>query len=213
MEIHGNTISEAWDQSIKALLIDKSSLVYTQRGCRAKEIIGLQMMIEHPNTLPMISDHYMFGDLFIEEYCASIINASSGEKSINSRLVRSNTLGEKQNNQILRIVNLLRKEPNSRRAIICLWDAEKDLGSQHPPCACTIQFMLRQNKLDTIAYFRSNDSWMAALPDMIAIIRLSEIITRKLKVNMGRYFHFAASYHLYEPDIVPAQTSFFEDFE
>lgn len=205
MEIYAETISEAWEESIKALLLDPSPLIYTQRGSRAKEILGLQMIIKHPKLEPMISGYYLFGDIFIEDYCDNILRASSGEHSINSRLVKIKHVGEKTNNQIIKTVNLLKKEPDSRRALICLWDAEKDMNSQHPPCVCIIQFMLRGNELETIAYFRSNDSWMAALPDMIAIAKLSDIISRKLKVKVGKYIHFAASYHLYEPDIVPAK--------
>lgn len=205
MEIIADTISEAWEKSIYNLINNTAPLVFTQRGERAKELIGVQMTIAKPLSNPIISKIYPFGDLFIEDYCANILNASSGgNHSISSRIVKSKKLVEKSNNQIIKVVNLLRKEPDTRRAIICLWDAENDIHTQHPPCACTIQFLLRDNKLDTIAYFRSNDSWMAALPDMIAITRLSNIVVEKLNVNIGKYHHFAASYHLYEPDIVPA---------
>lgn len=208
MEIHVNSISEAWEMSIKELLRDNVPYVYTQRGIRAKEIIGMQLLIENPLSEPIISEHYMLGEMFVEKYCKSIIESTCGEQSIHSRIIKTKSISKKNNNQINRVVNLLRKEPNSRRAVISLWDPEYDMNSEHPPCACIIQFMIRNAKLDVSAYFRSNDSWMAVLPDMIAITKLSLLVSEKLKVPVGQYIHFCASYHLYEPDVVPALICF-----
>lgn len=208
MEIVSNTIASAWESSIKALIDDPSPLNFTQRGERAKEILGVQMVVSQPFDEPIIPQTYPFGDLFIEDYCNNILDSSYGNHSINTRIVKRGQLNQKPNDQVQKIVGLLKKSPETRRAIICLWDLEKDLSTEHPPCACTIQFLVRNGKLDTIAYFRSNDSWMAALPDMIAITKLSKIISQKTNIPVGQYIHFAASYHLYEPDIVPAKLAF-----
>ena len=208
MEIVANTIGEAWEQSIEALLDNSLPLGYTQRGERARELLGVQLVVAHPLDEPIIPKTYLFGNLFIEDYCNNILCASNGGPSINSRIVKKRQIESTPNDQIKKVVNLLKKEPNSRRALICLWNAENDISSHHPPCACTIQFLIRGGRLDTIAYFRSNDSWMAALPDMIAITKLSQIISNKINISIGKYIHFAASYHLYEPDIVPALYAF-----
>ena len=208
MEITANTIAEAWEKSIEALFDNSLPLAYTQRGERARELLGVQMVISNPLDEPIIPNTYQFGDLFVKDYCNNILNASNGDPSINSRIVRVKTLESKPNNQIQKVVNLLKKDPNSRRALICLWNSEKDTSLQHPPCACIIQFLIRNKYLDTIAYFRSNDAWMAALPDMIAITKLAKIVSDKVKIPIGKYIHFAASYHLYEPDIIPAQVAF-----
>ena len=204
MRILSDTISVAWEKSIKKIIACHMPLVFTQRGGRAKELLGVQLTVSKPLTEPLVSPAYPFGDLFIEDYYKNIFNASNGEPSIGSRIIKRKTISEKPNDQIQKVINLLKKEPETRRALICLWDAENDMNTHHPPCACTIQFMIRNDKLDTIAYFRSNDAWMAALPDMIAISKLSSLIASKLSIEVGKYIHFAASYHLYEPDIVPA---------
>ncbi len=208
MEIRSNTIASAWESSIKALLDDPTQLDFTQRGERAKEILGVQMVISRPFEEPLIPSTYPFGNLFVEDYCNNILESSYGSHSINTRIVKRAQLNQKSNDQVQKVVNLLKKSPDTRRALICLWDLEKDLSTKHPPCACTIQFLIRNNKLDTIAYFRSNDSWMAALPDMIAITKLSKIVSQKIDIPVGQYIHFAASYHLYEPDIIPAKIAF-----
>lgn len=204
MEIRAKNLSEAWEMSIKELLKDDVPYVYTQRGTRAKEIAGMHLMVETPLSEPILSEHYMFGEMFVEKYCQSIMEATCGEQSIHSRIVKTKKISQKNNNQVNRVVNLLRREPNSRRAVISLWDSECDMSSEHPPCACVIQFMLRHGRLDTFVFFRSNDSWMAVLPDMIAMTKLTSLVAEKLKVSVGKYVHFSASYHLYEPDIIPA---------
>lgn len=209
MEIHSDTIASAWENSIKVLLDDTLKLHFTQRGERAKEILGVQMVISRPLDEPIIPQTYPFGDYFIEDYCDNILDSSSGgSHSIGTRIVKRSSLDQNSNDQLKKVINLLKKSPDTRRAIICLWHLEKDLSTEHPPCACTIQFLIRNGKLDTIAYFRSNDSWMAALPDMIAITKLAKIISQKIGVPVGQYIHFAASYHLYEPDIIPAKLAF-----
>ena len=204
MEIYAQTLSEAWEISIKKLIDDQKGFVYTQRGVRAKEILAMQLIVENPLKEPMLSMNYAFGEMFIEKYCSNILEASCGENSIHNRIIKEKSIKEKSINQLLGVIDCLKREPDSRRAIISLWDSENDIKSKHPPCACLIQFMIRNNKLNTIAYFRSNDSWMAVLPDMIAITKISKIIAASLDVHIGQYIHLAASYHLYEPDLVPA---------
>lgn len=208
MEIVADTIATAWEKSIIALLNDRLPIDFTQRGERAREILGLQFIITNPLAEPQIPNTYPFGELFIEKYCQNILGAAHGEHSINSRIIKRESIGGETNDQLQKVVDLLKDEPNSRRALICLWNADEDIKSVHPPCVCLIHFLIRNGFIDTIAYFRSNDSWMAALPDMIAITRLTRMVSDKLSIPVGKYIHFAASYHLYEPDIVPAQIAF-----
>ncbi len=208
MIIEGTTIIEVWEQSIQTLIKKDIPLSYTQRGVRAKEILGLQLVVTTPTRKSNISSRYIFGDDFIEKYCNNIMNVSSGVKSISSRIIGEKTIGNKQNNQIDKVVRVLKNEPESRRALISLWDSQYDSISEHPPCVCTIQFFIRNNKINTITYYRSNDAWMAALPDMISMLRLTEYVASRLKIDVGQYFHFAASYHIYEPDIIPATYAF-----
>ena len=209
MIIQADNISKAWEQSINFLLSSDIPLIYTQRGVRAKEYLGVQIVIDNPLKQPQISSKYIFGDLFVDNYCQNIMLASgAGQPSVGNRILRVQNVGQPINNQLDKVAKVLKTDSDSRRAIISLWDAKIDVGTMHPPCICTVQFFVRNGKLETIAYIRSNDSWMAALPDMVAVSLLSKTIAEKIEVKVGRYTHFAANYHIYEPDIMPALQRF-----
>lgn len=61
-------------------------------------------------------------------------------------------------NQLSRVIEVLKAKPDSRQAVIQLFDA-LDISEKHKdvPCTCTLQFMLRQGKLQLFANMRSND--------------------------------------------------------
>lgn len=115
MEICAKSLSEAWELSIKKLLDDNVPYVYTQRGVRAKEISGMQLVVEMPLSEPILSEYYVFGEMFVEKYCQSIMEASCGEQSIHSRIVKTKKFHRKITIKLIEWliycgVNLIRAE-------------------------------------------------------------------------------------------------------
>src|SRR6266404_5612370 len=57
--------------------------------------------------------------------------------------------------QMANVTSLLKEKPNSRKAVIQLFDAQ-DIEEAHKdtPCTCTLQFMLRNDKLNMVTYMR-----------------------------------------------------------
>lgn len=110
------------------------------------------------------------------------------------------------NNQVTNIEALLKKKPESRRAVIQLFDAN-DLAEDHEdiPCTCTLQFMIRRGYLHMCTYMRSNDAFMGLPHDIFAFTMLQEIMARALSVELGVYKHAVGSLHLYEKNIKDAQ--------
>jgi thymidylate synthase len=102
-------------------------------------------------------------------------------------------------NQVANIIKLLKEKPDSRQAVIQLFDA-RDLQGKHNdiPCTCTLQFILRQNSLQLITYMRSNDVIWGLTHDIFCFTMLQEIISRCLSVEIGSYIHMVGSLHLYE---------------
>jgi thymidylate synthase len=107
----------------------------------------------------------------------------------------------RRNNQVANIETLLKDKPTSRRAAIQLFDAG-DLAGKHKdiPCTCTLQFMIRRERLYMITYMRSNDAFRGLPHDMFSFTMLQEIIARRLGVELGTYKHTVGSLHLYRPD-------------
>lgn len=114
--------------------------------------------------------------------------------------------GFRGNNQIENVVKLLKANPNTRRAVIQIYDAN-DIASYHVeiPCTCTIQFLLRNNKLHMITHMRSNDAFIGLPHDVFCFTMLQELMAVELGVGMGVYKHFVGSLHLYEDKVKGAR--------
>lgn len=104
-------------------------------------------------------------------------------------------------NQFESTVSLLTRKPNTRQAVIQLFDAE-DILEAHAdiPCTTTLQFFLRDKKLDLTTTMRSNDAFKGLTHDVFAFTMIQEIIARTLGAEIGTYRHFASSLHLYQSD-------------
>src|SRR5690606_4963573 len=79
-------------------------------------------------------------------------------------------------NQVDNIINLLKTNPSSRRAVIQLFDAE-DLLNYHSdiPCTNTLQFTIRDDKLIMMTSMRSNDAFLGLPHDIFCFTMLQEI--------------------------------------
>jgi thymidylate synthase len=101
--------------------------------------------------------------------------------------------------QLNHIIKILGKKPDSRQAVIQLFDRH-DIVERHAdvPCTCTIQFMLRQRKLHMFTNMRSNDAFLGLPHDLFCFTMLQEIVARSLSVEVGTYKHAVGSLHLYD---------------
>lgn len=102
-------------------------------------------------------------------------------------------------NQMENILDLLRKRPASRKAVIQIFDGA-DLVDDHPelPCTGTLQFLIRNNHLHMFTTMRSNDAFLGLSHDIFAFTMLQEIVACSLNLELGGYSHAVGSLHLYE---------------
>ncbi|QRM89052.1 thymidylate synthase [Lacinutrix sp. WUR7] len=109
-------------------------------------------------------------------------------------------------NQVNNVIEILRKKPNSRRAVIQLFDA-KDLIEQHKdiPCTTTLQFTVRNGKLIMMTSMRSNDAFLGLPHDIFCFTMLQEIIAVSLGIEIGSYHHAIGSLHLYKKNKLNAE--------
>jgi thymidylate synthase len=109
--------------------------------------------------------------------------------------------------QIQNVIRLLQKKPSSRRAVIQLFDHEDiDAPYKEVPCTCTLQFMLRDGKLDLTTYMRSNDVYLGLPHDIFSFTMIQELVARSVGTSLGVYTHFVGNMHLYEKDEVQARS-------
>ncbi|MDE2991065.1 MAG: thymidylate synthase [Chloroflexota bacterium] len=100
--------------------------------------------------------------------------------------------------QFSNATNILKSNKWSRRAVIQIFDAADASGLHRDvPCTCTLQFLVRENRLNLIVNMRSNDAFLGLPHDVFCFTMLQEIMARTLECELGQYRHFVGSLHLY----------------
>jgi thymidylate synthase len=142
---------------------------------------------------------------FISTYLSHYIDESDDGKTIYGAY-GPRLFGLRRQNQINNVVRLLTRNPYSRRAVIQLFDAV-DLAQTHKhiPCTCTLQFLVRRGRLHLLTNMRSNDAFLGLAHDIFAFTMLQEIVARRLRVDVGHYFHVVGSLHLYRRHVKRAK--------
>ena len=95
------------------------------------------------------------------------------------------------------VIDMLRKDPLSRQAIIHIKDAS-DVPTKDTPCTLSLQFLLREGRLHLTVVMRSNDIWLGLPYDLFSFTSLQVMMAMELGVDVGEYTHIAGSMHLYE---------------
>ncbi len=111
--------------------------------------------------------------------------------------------------QLTSVMNRLRRTPDTRQAVITIWDPEVDTEEGHLdyPCTVALGFSLSQtlgdNPRDVLnmrVTMRSNDAWLGLPYDMFQFTQLQYTLANILDVYPGRYTHVAWSLHIYDRD-------------
>src|SRR5205814_5458874 len=99
-----------------------------------------------------------------------------------------------------RIVELLRSDSHSRRAVLLLSEPISDTsaGARDVACASVLQFMIRAGQVHAFVHMRSNDAIWGLPYDVFLFTMLQELLASELGLELGKYYHFASSLHLYE---------------
>jgi hypothetical protein len=87
--------------------------------------------------------------------------------------------------QIPWIIGELRRNPDSRRAVVSI-RSEEDMRTGSPACLQNIHYLLRDGKMHCKVLFRSNDATKAAYMNAFALFMLQKRIAETLGVPSGR---------------------------
>lgn len=101
------------------------------------------------------------------------------------------------------IIRLLKKDSDSRQAIINIWN-DKDYkgigGIKRVPCSMYYQFLIRNGQLNIIYNQRSADAVTHLGNDVYLAYKLMEFIASEIGVKPGYLFHNIGSLHAYKKD-------------
>ena len=228
MHFEALTIDDLLNDVYKRLLNERFD-VCPSRG-KTSELVGVMLTLGNP--LSRLSRTETKGKLFsavgellwylaktndlsfISYYIPKYVDESEDKKTIygayGPRLFNS----QGKYDQIASVISLLKENPNSRRAVIQILEPV-DLAEKHQeiPCTCTLQFLLRHNKLNMVVHLRSNDAFMGLPHDIFCFTMLQELVAKTLNVELGSYSHSVGSLHLYEKDQALANQYLAEGFQ
>ena len=105
----------------------------------------------------------------------------------------------RRNNQLDKIIELLKSQPRTRQAAISIYDAkEYDKYWHDTPCTYAIQFTIQAQHLNMCVTMRSNDLWYGFCNDQYCFSKLQELVATETGLLIGNYYHFAHNLHLYD---------------
>ena len=197
--IQARDLNEAWWKCIRETVahgydyvIDSGS--YT--GQRRKELDFAVVQIEHPGTRPLVpttpegipapsSIEYVEKDYL--PYLMSAIKAPN----------ETYTYGEYVEPQMLQILEMYKKGPNTNQATITIGD-KQSIYCPDPPCLRLIDTRIRYGKLHFVVYFRSWDLYGGFPSNLAGIQMMKEQMANELGVEDGELIACSKGLHLYE---------------
>lgn len=108
--------------------------------------------------------------------------------------------------QLKSVIDMLRRDPDTRRAVIAMWDpvADFDHDGKDFPCNLNISFRIRDKgdispHLDMTVFNRSNDIiWGAYGANAVHMTMMHEYVASHLGLPMGTYTQVSNDYHAYQ---------------
>lgn len=196
--VRGFSLPEAYHQALEKLFF--SGVNTPCPDWNTTQLEGaMTMVVTHPLAEPMISKLFIGGYRELEQYRQEILDGI-----LDFEVERGNwayTYHSRMEEQIPFVIAELKRNPFSRRAVIDIRDWKKDSEGGEPACLQHIQYFVRNDKLDCVVLFRSNDACKATFMNAFALIMLQKRIADELGYEVGTYTHRANSFHCYEKDI------------
>ncbi|MGI5479300.1 thymidylate synthase [Streptomyces lavendofoliae] len=101
--------------------------------------------------------------------------------------------------QLSRVIEILKEDPDSRRALIQLYDPAQDAaGHKDVPCTLGFRFYLRAGRLHMSTTMRGQDVWIGMPYDLFFYTVLHELVAGWLGAELGEFHPHVGSLHIYE---------------
>lgn len=219
-EYHVDTQSQAWKIVVESLL---GAPVVAPRGLKVREMTNpTTVIIERPQTGFVDVEGRSLNHAITAVEGASLIGQCSVPEWITDQTrnfapfandgIFWGAYGPRAHGDLGQIVSLLKRDPDSRQAVVTLYDSDRDLGRpdiRDVPCTLNIQFRLRDQRwgpedsdvskvLHMWVTMRSNDAWLGLPYDLGQFSLLQYAMAEALGAGIGTYTHSAGSMHLYE---------------
>lgn len=185
------------------------------RGLLSKELLGKKSVVDMKQcviNLPARKLGYRF-------MCAEAAWIMSGDNRVSSISPFSSSIasfsddgirffgayGPRVIDQLSYVLKALIEDPDTRQAVMTIWRPNPP-KSKDIPCTVSVQWMIREGRLDCFMNMRSSDAWLGVPYDWFNFSMLSLGILAELNrsgrcnYDLGCLHFYAASQHIYEPE-------------
>lgn len=210
MEIEINDMPSGYQKVLLTAL--NIGTTQSSRIGRTSEIVGMTINIEEPWMCGVTNigraANSMIGalegaQLIAGEATPELMSLATGRRFDQYRdgEVLHGSYGPRLRNQIPYVLDLLNRDPDTRQAVLQVWDPAYDLQQRRDlPCTVGFQFLNRGDHLDMLTTMRSNDAWRGFAYDVFQFAQLQCTMAHCLDLRVGRMIHRVGSFHLYEED-------------
>jgi thymidylate synthase len=209
--IEKDSTSQAWIESLKLFTTSAQLNRFDSRLGPCVEVEDLLIKVRRPRSNEDLGHLYQHTiSSIIDSYGNGFLDPNNIENSTNSKRLYAWKKGVRQAegqvdesslDQISRVVDRLKNEPESRYNIVVFWDPEIDWTHPNPVSPLTAHFRIRSKRLHSTLAVRSVDAWLGALPMFMGFTRLHERLARRSNYEVGTVSFFTMSYHIYEMDL------------
>ena len=219
----GPTADHVWQQLAEAFRAGDRVLVQPSRGGATKEILHAAITVNDPRQRWVASRRPPLNVAFA---IAEVVWIMTGRndlaflKAWNSRLPKYVGKGpylhgaygyrlrhHKGVNQLARAYEALSIDPETRQAVLQIWDSSIDLPrsdgtpvDKDIPCNVMSLLKVRNGRLEWLQVIRSNDLFLGVPHNFVQFMCLQEVMAGWLGVDCGAYHQVSDSLHLYEHD-------------
>jgi len=113
--------------------------------------------------------------------------------------------GGKSIDQISRVLNDLKSNPDSRRHIVSAWNVGDLDKMALPPCHALFQFYVAEGRLSCQLYQRSADVFLGVPFNIASYALLTSMMARVLGLEPGDFVHTLGDAHLYSNHLEQAK--------
>ena len=107
--------------------------------------------------------------------------------------------------QIARLIEGLKTNPNSRRHIVSAWNPADIEDMALPPCHCLFQFFVADGKLSCQLYQRSADVFLGVPFNIASYALLTMMVAQVVGLEPGDFVHTFGDAHLYSNHLEQAE--------
>ncbi len=106
--------------------------------------------------------------------------------------------------QIANVVDMIRRNPDSRRLIVSAWNPAEVDKMALPPCHCLFQFYVADGRLSCQLYQRSADTFLGVPFNIASYALLTMMVAQVTNLKPGEFIHTFGDAHLYANHIEQA---------